>query len=90
MGSQPNQNLEYIYASVQKKSAEQNKLSIDPYTDSYEMRHNMNIRDRASLSDNSGMRLSRVDLFGVVGSRQVLSACLELSALNESDPCVSR
>ena len=53
--TQPSQNLDYVYASVQKKSSEQNKLND---TRSYEPQvppSNMNIHDPSSVSDNSGM-----------------------------------
>lgn len=54
----PNQNLNCIYASVEKKSAQQNKLSGAPYRADVPdaSRPPMNIHDPASVSDNTGTR----------------------------------
>ena len=51
-----NLNLDYIYASVQKKSAEQNKMAPHSYRNSYEMENRFNSLNKQPLSssDNSG------------------------------------
>ena len=52
------ENLDYVYASVQKKSSEQNKLSNGAnvgYENNLPKPNNLNIHDPLSVSDNSGM-----------------------------------
>ena len=53
---EPYQNLDYVYASVQKKSSEQNKLNEAAAYQSQQSPQptNMNIHDPSSMSDNSG------------------------------------
>lgn len=52
--SQPYQNFDYVYASVQKRSSEQNKLNEGlVYHDSVAP-NRMNINDPSSLSEDSG------------------------------------
>lgn len=53
--SAPFQNLDYVYASVQKKPSEQNKLNENA-ANAYNVQsaNRMNIQDPSSISDNSG------------------------------------
>lgn len=53
--SAPFQNLDYVYASVQKKPSEQNKLN-EHAVNAYNLQNadRMNIQDPSSVSDNSG------------------------------------